>query len=101
MPTPPVSASFVRRGRQIYGSLRDSTLLIKSDDHQVDPDTVSANERVSLSRYGPMSGCAHVPKWSIATGPALKDDSNSRQGHSPHRPRSVGTVLRVKAKMAA
>jgi hypothetical protein len=60
MPTPPVSASFVRRGRQIYGSLRDSTLLIKSDDHQVDPDTVSANERVSLSRYGPISGCAHV-----------------------------------------
>jgi len=25
-------------------------LLIKSDDHPVDPDTVSANDRVSFSR---------------------------------------------------
>jgi hypothetical protein len=43
-----VSASFVCRGQQIYGSLRDSTLLIKSDGHPVEPNTVSANERVSL-----------------------------------------------------
>jgi len=48
MLTPPVSASFVRRGRQIHGSLRDSTLLIKSDGHPGELNAISANERVSL-----------------------------------------------------